>query len=72
MYQVSFSLLLSGVATFMNGGMMYAEAGTNPRDWTMHTEVDGLIKQRGTSIEGFIADLSREGYIMQPGPSPHW
>ena len=71
-YQVSFSLLLSGVATFMNGGMMYAEAGTNPRDWTMHTEVDGLIKQRGTSIEGFIADLSEEGYIMQPGPSPHW
>ena len=71
-YQLAVPLFMSGVALFIGGGMMYAEAGTNPRDWTMHTEVDGLIKQRGTSIEGFIADLAADGYIMQPGPSPHW
>lgn len=71
-YQLAIPLFMSGVALFIGGGMMYAEAGTNPRDWAMHTEVDGLIKQRGTSIEGFIRDLTADGYTMRPGPSPHW
>lgn len=71
-YQIAFSLLLSGVATFIGGGMMYAEAGRNPRDWVEHTEVDGLIKQRGTSIEGFIKEFEDAGFTMEQGPSKYW
>ena len=72
MYQLSLALLMNGVARFIGGGIMYAEAGTNPRDWTMHTEVDGLIKQRGTSLEGFTKELREEGFIIEPGPSRFW
>ena len=71
-YQMAFALLMSGVATFIGGGMMYAEAGMNPRDWTMHTEVDGLIKKRGTSIEGFIKEFEEAGFVMEKGPSRYW
>jgi biotin synthase len=71
-YQVSAALLMSGSVKFMGGGCTYAEAGMNPRDWSMHTEVDGLIKQRGTSLERFADEFRSQGFIVEPGPSRFW
>ena len=71
-YQKAFRLLLSGVC-FTHGGTMYSECGNNPRDWTQHTEKDGLIKQRGTSHESLKQYMIDEGYTMEPeGPSKLW
>lgn len=70
-YQTAYALSLSGTCARF-GGQYYAEAGTNPRDWSLQTEVDGLIKKRGSSIEGFAEQLSAAGYEMEVGPSRYW
>ncbi|MDO4503521.1 MAG: hypothetical protein Q4D06_10185, partial [Coriobacteriia bacterium] len=70
-YKWALTLLLSHTSAFF-GGQMYAEVGENPRDWSTRTEVDGLIKQRGTSLEFFFDDLASQGYRMQKGPSLYW
>ena len=54
-------------------GSMYSECGRNPRDWVEKTEVNGLIKQRGTSHESLKKWMESEGFEMEPeGPSKIW
>lgn len=70
-YQKSFRLLMSGVVTMF--GSMYSECGRNPRDWVEKTEVNGLIKQRGTSHESLKKWMESEGFEMElEGPSKIW
>lgn len=71
-YSAAFTLCMAGVVRYLGCSCRWAEVGTNPRDWALHTERDGLTHERGSSVESFFASLEEDGYKTLRGPSKNW
>ena len=50
----------------------WAEVGTNPRDHSSHTEIDGIITTSKVSVENLRKNLEEDGYTVRFGPVDFW
>ena len=50
----------------------WAEVGTNPRDHSSHTEIDGLITKTKVSVANLRENLEEDGFTVIFGPVDFW
>jgi biotin synthase len=50
----------------------WAEVGTNPRDHSSHTEIDGIITKTKISVPNLRECLEEDGYTVRFGPVDFW
>ena len=50
----------------------WAEVGTNPRDHSSHTEIDGIITKTKVSVANLRENLEDDGFTVVFGPVDFW
>ena len=64
--------LLGGLHQRYGGNCGWAEVGTNPRDHSNHTEIEGLVSRTKISVDHLRCNLENQGWKVIWGPVDFW